>query len=56
MGTKIVLMSPKEKKKINGMSMLKLKFNSYFVTAQLQLVLHAENWLERKFRELQGHL
>ena len=36
--------------------MLKLKFNSYFVTAQLQLVLHAENWSERKFRELQEHL
>ena len=30
MGTKKVLMSPKEKK-INGRSMLKLKFNSYFV-------------------------
>ena len=36
--------------------MLKLKFNSYFVTAQLQLVLHAENWSERKFRELREHL
>jgi len=41
-------MSPKEKKKINGTSMLKLKFNSYFVTAQLQLVLVACRELVRE--------
>lgn len=48
LGTKYVLMSPKEKKKINGTSMLKLEFNSYFGYCKVAIHRIAHRCLVRK--------